>query len=353
MKNNEIFALNLGKIKGIKNNNYLTLFMLMFCSIVGVGFVSGAEIYDFFTVFGENCYYGIVVFYVLVIFICNKLINNLLITQNDCRKTLKKSNQLKIIVNDLGSFLNVLIVSSAMFSGLRYFVKRLYNNNYICIYFCLIFVIFIMVLLGIKGLKKLDYFVIIFIIFMVYSLLFGNDFSLVFEKNNRVFSDKIINVNLLLSCVYPVLYVFMNMFQMKPLIESSGIKIKNKKGGFWFSFFFASILSGVLFVFVIFLKNNPHYTNFSMPFLEYFRHKGGIISSVFCLGLIIALLSTLLSSLVGLKFKIQSAFNLKDLFCSTFSFLIAFFVGFLPFNVFSGILYPILGAINLIIFVFC
>lgn len=359
MKKNNIVVVDLS-IKKFKNlKKYFTLFMLIFCSVVGVGFVSGAEIVEFFTRFGKYCYIGIVVLFFFVYFIIYKILYKCL------EKNIKlRTNNFKEKIFEICIFFNVLIIASAMFSGLKYTIISLYNNNYYCIYIGIILVVFVMLLVGVKWLKKIDYFVITFTImvaiYLVISLLNNNYYKCNFSKNFKLFFDvrnmsyKIIDWhNLILSIIFPSLYVFMNFFQVQPLVETAGEFVTNKKNCKTFALIFAFIFTCLILVFIIFLRFNKGLSDFSMPLLEYFKQNGEIIRSVFCFGLIFALTSTLVSCLVGVKHNLSKFLKYNNFILTLISFVISFILGFLPFNFYVSVMYPILGLINLIIFVFC
>ena len=55
---------------------------------------------------------------------------------------------------------------------------------------------------------------------MVINIVFDDDFSTSFLQKSELYFDKNPPINLILSCVYPVLYVFMNMFQSYSLNSS-------------------------------------------------------------------------------------------------------------------------------------
>ena len=368
---NKIIAIDLmGEKFGIFKE-YFGLFILIFCSIIGVGFVSGAEIFEFFSRFGNYSYFGIIVFFIMVYLIIYRILYkntinfDLLNMANEEQKHYQKRQKIvkfkqkfyKIII-----FFNVFVIASAMFSGLNYLIKNLYNNNFYYMFFITYFLVFVMLFLGIKCLKKIDNLVLIFTFFVIINLvcsMINSDNLLLFVDNGLKSTaiEKSLNSSvifkLFLSLIYPVLYVFMNFFQVQPLVESSAGFVKNKKNCRIFALIFSTIFSLVLFIFVIFLKNNYNFCSFSMPLLEYFKSKGIIIRSVFCFGLVFCLVSTLISCLIGVKQNLSKVLNINNFSLTIISFVFALIFGFLPFDFYVSVAYPILGLLNFIIFVFC
>ena len=127
---------------------YLKVGLLMLCAIVGVGFVSGAEIYSFYVRFGNFAYLGVFVFFVLINFLLNKIfkdfdnienivkVNNL--NKNHTKYTILTKSKIKSLLINL----NVLLVASAMFAGLFSLIKNLFYHNYFVVGLSFIFLFF-------------------------------------------------------------------------------------------------------------------------------------------------------------------------------------------------------------------
>lgn len=362
--------------------------------MIGVGFISGAEIYEFFVRFGNFCYVGIGLFFVLNFLFCFKILmgdnhqNNItklyLFKNKRANNTFLNKNKIKKTI----IFFNVLLIASAMFSGLRVLSKSLFNDNYfIAMILCVLFV-FLVLYFGINGLSKVDSFVFVFVVVLV--ILFG---AKAFGGQANFESVKTTNwafggsAGMLLgSLLFSSLYVFMNIVQIEPLYEESGI-IFSKKTAAIVSFLFSAFLTIVLVVFVEFMIVNMSISSSSMPFLAYFAGKGGAMHIVFVLGLFFAILTTLLSCLLGVKrpiinflnnkfaaFSIKERksktisksqnlgklhkknkklnFDFKNFLATTICVFIAFAIGFVDFHVFVSIIYPAIGVLNFVIFVF-
>lgn len=366
------------------------LFVMMVCGIVGVGFISGAEIYEFFVKFGNYYYIGIAVFFVLNFILSYKILasntksNITLKMQKIDNNKAKSTNNSKNLIKSILIFVNVLLMSAAMISGIKILAINLLNNNYILvIILCLLF-IFSVLLFGIKGLSKVDYFVFIFV--LVITIFFaGNKSANISSSQVAANADwafggsfgQIVSI-----IIFACLYVFMNIVQVEPLYKESELKL-SKGLALIFSLIFSAFLTSVLVVFVSFLMNHSELFDASMPFLKYFSNMGGAVYVVFVFGLFFAIITTLLSCLIGVKrgmlnvlgakvtgFKTKKqptivknelefsknkkkfSFNFKNFVATMLSVALAFVLSFVGFNIYVSIIYPIIGVVNFIIFVF-
>ena len=339
----------------------INLFLLLFCSFIGVGFVSGAEVYEFFVRFKTGAIFGLTLFFILVSLIIYRLLcisklnfNN----ENFDKKSIKNNNlkqnylikqnlSVKSKIREFVFTLNVFIVASAMFSGLKCFLNEIFDIGYLKIYIISLIIVFIILLFGVKYLQYFDYIVITFIIFLTGVFIF--EFNIDF---NNLISNFSLN-EASFSMLFSSLYVFMNLFQLKPLIDLSGATFKSKKDCKIFSFLFTVLLSLILIVFIFVLNSNSGVWNNQMPFLELFKNKGGIFKIVFCLGLVISIISTQISALLGFKSKISKLIHFNNFNLTLLTFCCCMIFGLIPFGIFVSILYPLLGVINLLVFVFC
>lgn len=339
------------KSKIIKNKT-VEMMLTMFGAIAGVGFVAGVEIEDFFARFGWNFLFGIIVLFFLMFVLVYRILsvdnimkNNLKMQKIDIifnKNTLLIKNKIKKLI----LFFNLLMIASAMLSGLRVLLFDLLGNKYYMFYLFSILVLFFMLVYGIKGLAKFNYIVIVFLVFLlifiIKDLAAGCDFcgeSLGLKKG-------------LASITFACIYVFMNIVEIEPIVKEYGMKFNYKKRAL-FSLIFAGIVSLFVFLMCLFLQNNKDISTSEMPLLAYFGKFGSGFKFVFCVGLVIALLSTLLTCLVGVKRNILNAIvNVGNLTSSFFAIIMVQIVGILPFSFFTKIIYPIIGILNFIIFVF-
>ena len=352
--------------------NYLSLITIMSCSFIGAGFVSGAEIYEFFSRFKTASYIGIFIFFFLSFFLCFKIIKmscldiksnvkqeiqknkyfNLKMYKNN-KNGLKSTFFNKNVIRKLIVFCNCFFIAGAMVAGLKNLIFEFYPHNYFIVFFLCIFVVLIVSAVGIRGLDKLDLFVIVFVCVMCYIFITDKDYGLITKLSNYTFVSLPIleSKNVCGSLFFAALYVFMNIMQFQPIVESSKLTF-SRKNVLVFSLAFATALTLPLFCFVLFLDFNPDFSKASMPYLEFFIEKGGLFSKIFSIGLLVCLLTTLITCLIGLKQKISCRLGTSNFFSTSFALLSVLIISILPFKFFVSVIYPLLGFLNFIIFLF-
>lgn len=328
------------------------LLILMLCSVVGAGFVSGAEIYEVFVRFGDFWFVGVMIFFILMFVLSFKITLNFCVDKQYVKMykinkfMTKNTFYIKNKIKSILVFFNVLLISAAMFSGLRVLLQQLFNHNYIVVFAICIFLVFCILFFGIDGLQKMDYIVFVFmLLFCVWCVSSNMSVKLSFVAHSNV--DDSLSI---LPCIsFASLYVFMNIVQLEPIFSEYNISLTKKKA-LVLSFSYAFILTLILCLFIVFLKNNIQFSVFQMPFLEYFSEVGGIPLFLFSVGLVLALVSSLLTSLVGVKrtfLKRTTNFN-----SSLFAVVLALLLSVFDFSFFVSVVYPLIGFINFVIFVF-
>ena len=344
----------------MKNHNLficLKIVMMMLCAIVGVGFISGAEIYHFFARFEKFAVISIIIFFALMFFLSYKIIWKNYGVENDVKmnnlnkKLVKNTFLSKVKLKLFLTNFNLLLVSSAMFAGLFSLIKNLFNHNYYLVGICVCFIVFLILYFGISCLQKFDMLVICFVGFIffhfIYVLIFN---SSNFSLNNLMIDGKCLVKNLALSAVFSCIYVFMNVVQIQPIVKEFAGKF-NSKHKWLFPFLFSLSLTFLLLVFVMFMFNFFNLKNQEMPFLSYFKTQSRVMYFTYIVGLIFALLSSLLSCLVGVKIWVGRLIK-SNFFATGISILLSMFISLIGFSNFVSIVYPIIGIINFIIFIF-
>lgn len=330
------------------------ILVMMACSIVGVGFVSGTEIFEFYVRFQEYFVVGVVAFFLILFALSKKVLNEFCYEEKmfKMQKSIKIMSKNTILIkSQIKSFLikfNCLMVSGAMFSGLNVLLKKIFFNNYYLVVVLSIFAITIIVAVGVEGLKKLDYFVFLFVMFLTFYFLkelcgeTGSQVAVIFEG----FDLKTCG----LSMFFAGLYVFMNIIQIHPVLCELNAEFSRRQT--WiFAGIFSIILTAVLLIFCFFLKGNSQLFESEMPFLEYFSSLQNIVKIIFELGLIFALLTSLVGSLFSVKKIVQK--KVENRFCSSLiATMLAFVLSLLGFRFFVSVVYPLIGVVNFVIFMF-
>lgn len=340
---------------------YVELFLLMLGTMVGVGFVTGAEIYSFFAKFGVSFVFGIILFFVLSFSLTYKILTNNANNENmlkmqNLHKNISKNTILS--KDNIKSFLvlfNLLMIASAMFSGLKFVIYELFKNNQILIFVLCILFVFVILIFGVKCLAKVNFAIVAFLIYVILNIVIsfcvtGNGSGCCAEK----VANENINfgfVNITLSLFFASVYVFMNIVEIEPVVNEFELEF-NKKTAKIFSFVFACVMTLLLLLFCVFLNENKELATQSMPMLNFFESKGRASLFIFVVGLILCLLTTLISCLLGVKARFSEKFKLKNFSASFVSVFVAILVGSVPFSVFVNVIYPIIGILNFAIYVF-
>lgn len=350
MKNNKVLSdkkqlLNHAECQpkiGHKNKklDVVECMLTMIGSIVGVGFLTGAEVQDFFAKFGINSIFGLVVvgllFYAMVLkMFTEKLQNEKCIKMQKTNENIAKNAFLnKNNIKNFLVFFNLLMISGAMISGLKHTLFNLLKYNYHIVFLCCVIFIFVLLIFGFQGLSKFNYFVIGFAIFVLFfackqmAIAFqGSSLRMSVSCENfgaisagckawnvagiatsasvfllELLVGKIGFVSAVFAITMAVIYVFMNIVEVQPVVEESPI-VLTKKQAKCFCFVFAFVVVLMIFVLDVFLNNNAVIAENEMPMMAFFE-SSPVQNVVFCVGLIGALMSTLLVCLIGVKARL-------------------------------------------------
>ncbi|MBQ8452140.1 MAG: hypothetical protein IJ538_05175 [Clostridia bacterium] len=329
-------------------NQIVKMILLMACSGIGAGFISGAEIFQYFSKFGNNFFVVLMLFCVTYFLVLLKIFkikifkpkkfkmykNNFLKLKN----TFKTKNRIKSFL----IFLNLSIISGTMFSGLKNVLKELFFNNYLIFSLIALILIIVCTAVGINLLSKLTGLVFVFVlIFSIY--LFGLNFEV-----NQV--SHTLKNSVIAAGFSGVVYFFMNVLQLKSIYNSMGVNL-TKKQGIFVAVIIPLVLSFVIYSFSKFLLNHLALTSLNMPIFSYFKVKGGVVFGVYVSMFLLAIFSALITALIGLKDIFNKKLNQK--FMSSFlAVIVALIISFINFKTLIVWLYPVVAMINFVIFVF-
>jgi len=323
--------------KGLKvKNGVFDTVLVAVCSFVGVGFITGAEIWFYFARFGIASVFGVIVFGILVYVLASFAMRE---------KSLNSSKVEKLKTKIL--ILSELFVASAMVSGLQETTKTLFSNWWFAVFLFSIFLLIFLFWFEKKSFVLYNYFVAVFVIFVVVSLFLFNNNNLYnlsgFEISN--FSLKSALYSLIFSCVY----VFMNVSEIRPILEKNKNNFSNKKKNF-VALSLSLTLILLIFILISMLLINNEIVKFSMPFLMSFKQKGGASLFVFLIGIILAMVSTAECCLIGTKDKLNFDKNDEN-FAKIIVIILSLILGQISFKIFIKVIYPILAVMNFFVFV--
>ena len=323
------------KYENKAKNGYFNTILTAICSFVGVGFITGAEIWFYFARFGKTAIFGTIIFgimtYVLLsLSISDKKTNN--------PKVLKLKTRI-LIVGEMA-------VASAMVSGLFETTRIIFNKCWLIVFLISIFVLITLFVFEKKSYLFYNYILMIVIIFVIVLLfLYNNNINdEILIKNQQNFSIK----NLLFSTVFACVYIFSNISELRPVLEDN-TKNYSKKQKKILCILLSLCLIILAFMLEIQFFRNIGLSKFSMPFLIVFKRKGGLGLWVFLAGLVMTMISTACACLIGVKNKIN--FNKNDEnFIKIIVIIISLICGQIPFKIFIKIIYPIVAIFNFLVF---
>lgn len=312
-------------------NNPFNVGLVAICSFIGVGFLTGAEIWFYFARFGTSMIVGIAVFAVFSVIL-------VYFSLNQHKQQNKQLFWLKTLV--LG--VSELLIASAMVSGLLEVSKSLFQPIWLFVFLCACFLIWWLFLRGLKGVVIYNYFVAAFVMFIILYLFLFNNISL--PKNLNNFSAK----QACFSGWFGALYIFMNISELRPIL-SNCVKLKTKKQKLCFSCIISLVLIFLIFLLSVVLFCNQEIVQFSMPFLLLFKNNGGVVYCVFLVSLLLAMISTAISCLLGAENKFSK--NKNDIFfVKNIVMISALILGQIPFVCFVRVVYPAIAVLNIVLF---
>ncbi len=329
----------------------VSIFLLAIGSIMGVGFLSGAEIWVFFAKFGENFFVVLLLLFVLLFFYCLKVFKNIGSEGNTLKmqKTpLNKPKNTILTKSNIKShflFLEVLLFSGAMVSGLKSVVYQFFDVFQIEIFILFILIIFVVLCSQSSVLLKFNFVVMLTFFAMLLFVLKDVGISTNIISNLKVISP--LNARGLFSgCLLCLCYVFMNIAHLVPVLKNNQMNF-SKKGQIGFSLIFSFVICLLIFVYVLFFSKNSHLSADEMPMLKFFESQGKVFYLIFVAVLLGGLLSTLLVCLSDVKEVFHKKLSSKN-FAAFLSLILAIFIGILPFNFFINFIYPLVGVLSFV-----
>jgi len=342
------------KLKNIAH--FFNVLFLSIGAIVGVGFVSGAEIWTFFARFGSNFYASIIVFFVVLTLFCIKILREdeqelkmLKMHKNTINET-KNTIFIKSIIKQKLLFCEIILVAATMIAGLKSLLFKLLNNNQILIFAISIIIVFLLTLMGMNFISKLNL-VSVLALFLMLGILILN---LGCHKDVTVFDLSMISPmsikNISIGMFFSLTYIFMNITHLIPILKTE-CKFQSIRQKNIFAICFSLSIVLMIFIMVLFLNKYSFLSSSDMPIFEFFKSRGRGFNIFYSIVLLGGLFSTILVCLDGLKKDILNRLN-SSVSASFFAVLLPLILGVLPFNFFINIIYPVIGVTNFVILLF-
>lgn len=316
-------------------NSPFNVILITICSFIGVGFITGAEIWFYFARFEAGAIFGLFCFGILSFF--------LIMFSFYSKNNENTAPKLKKIKEKQAQF-SELLIASAMISGLMETSRILFGEWWLVIFLCAVLIISIILWMGLKSFILYNYILAIFVTFVIVSLF-------KFNNNNLLKFDLKFDLKIIISaCLFSSIYIFMNISEIRPILQKLDLSVKMKTKKI-ISLTITSILIFLIVILSIILMLNKDITLKSMPFLVFFNNNVGFSKWVYSTGLILAMISTAETCMFGVKDKLKISKNNKN-YSNVLVILSALILGQIPFLVFIKIVYPIIAISNFILFIF-
>ncbi len=310
-------------------NNLMSMFKvscIFIGTVVGAGLASGKEIYQFFSIYGLDSFFGFIVCFLMYVFIGNILCDI-------CNK--KNLSSYNLLINEicprisakiLNSFVSLyyLFSSSIIFAASGSIISQFFSIPSIfgTIMICIIF--------------------LIFILFELFSDPINLETGALFIFKNK---DIKLHNNIILSCL---LYGGFNILSSTGILAPLSIRHKSsnfKKGIFMGSLFL--ILISMIINYLI-LSNMPYIAKYDIPLLYVSKIFGKTFQVIILVLIWVEMLSTEISSLYSLAQGISNKYR----FSLFKSILLILFVS-VPVSIFGftnliSIIYPFFGLLGLV-----
>lgn len=314
-------------------------------AIIGAGFASGKEIFEYFAKYGICSLFFIIPLFVFIYFF---IYTYLKFGENNENFDLKQSNKflckpvkffnLKFNPLDVGLFLTFLIHTSAMFSGLISLFATYLPSGYTFVYFLIALTVTIILMKSsFESYSILSNIVVPLIIVCIM-------LNVVCSFNFGTFSTNF-GINTILPLpILTLVYASQNTYFSSFVIIKLGSNL-NKKQRHLISLIVSATICLLILLGILCFMFNPSLVYSEMPFAEVAIKVNPIFSVIFAIIIFGSIITTHATCLTSLKeyFKGEKKYN------NTFTMLILVIVlSLFNFGKIVEYLYPLIGAFGLI-----
>lgn len=318
-------------------------------TIIGAGFISGAEINLFFNSIGIFGLFGVIISSIILgLTIYFSLTNN-----NKSYNELIRSNlNNKILKFILLGMINIFLIISyfIMIAGLSSFFSESINIDYFISSIISILIIFIIVNGDINRIEKFNKLFVPFLIILLFLLPFlvkdTNLLSLNLYSNNDFNNN--FNINFF---ILGLIYASYNSISLIPIAiklkESNNI---SRKKSLYISLVFSCIISICGIILFILLESNKQFMKNEIPLLDIISNKKKYLKLLVQIAIAISIVSTAVSLQYAAILNIEKNKDnyLRDIIIMN---IISIIVSRLGFQTLIKIFYPLFGLIGILNFI--
>ena len=318
-------------------------------TIIGAGFISGAEINLFFNSIGIFGLFGVIISSIILgLTIYFSLTNN-----NKSYNELIRSNlNNKILKFILLGMINIFLIISyfIMIAGLSSFFSESTNIDYFISSIISILIIFIIVNGDINRIEKFNKLFVPFLIILLFLLPFlvkdTNLLSLNLYSNNDFNNN--FNINFF---ILGLIYASYNSISLIPIaIKLNECNNITRKKSLYISLAFSCIISICGIILFILLESNKQFMKNEIPLLDIISNKNKYLKLLVQIAIAISIVSTAVSLQYAAILNIEKNKDnyLRDIIIMN---IISIIVSRLGFQTLIKIFYPLFGLIGILNFI--
>ncbi len=330
----------------MQKNNTFKIVSTYISVILGAGFISGSELYFFFGKYSSfgfvSLFFTCAMFFIILQKQLNIINKHNLKQYHDFSKLIFNKKTINFI--ETVTLIFLFITSSTMISAFCQTLNQSFNISFFISKILIFLLTTYFLFNGSSLIIRLNTYLFPIMFFGI--LLIGS--YLVCTNSVTVLSTNSFNPNSFFKAIiFGILYLSFNSLTIIPMICNLGEYIDSKK-----TIFYSSSLSAfILFVLGIFLLypmtlSSDIINKATLPILTLINNK--CISYIYTLVLLIAIFSTLLSSILSFTKTIETKFCLKNKRYKLLVILFAIMLSNLGFGVFVSTLYPLFGILGII-----
>lgn len=304
-------------------------------TLIGAGFISGAEIKLFFYSFGKYGYLGLFISSILFGIVIFLTLNRKEKSYHELLENSFNNVYFRKVFNFIIMFF-LLFSFFIMVAGFSSFLYETAGINTILGSIILSLLSFFILKSGKNGLSKLNTLLVPFLLIIILlCFIFNNSNSIVYKFNLSGFFTS------------SILYTSYNLIILIPILLEIKNDFSSKKENFIISIFSSSIMLACGFIILSLISKNTDSLLFTIPLLGIINTQNIFFSYIIKLGILIAILTSAISSEFAFV-RDFSKVHPQYVKCLFFVSLTSIFVSQIGFQNLIEVLYPLFGIIGII-----
>ena len=313
-------------------------------TVVGAGFATGKEVFEFFSRFGFIGIIGILISGLLFVTIGTKM---MIIGHRIQANSYQEFNNY-LFGKKIGPFINGLTmiilygITSVMLSGTGAISEEQLGVPYYIGILLTLFLTFIIMVGGLNGVLGINSLVVPMMLLFSLILWLTIDFQPM--SLNNVWDDWTGYVN-------PFLYVAFNLAMAQAVLVPLGKEMEDENVLKWGGILGGVGLTVMLLSYHLSLSSLVNVNALDIPMAEFIKNYGMVIHLLFLLVIYGEILTTLVGNVFGLTRQIQSFIDLPEKIIVLIILSLCFIISLIGFGTLLSILYPLFGYIGLLLLI--